>query len=180
MMKFVSVTAIEGLKGLGLVGHRKGRTQYHQTGFTTLEIVGKRNGRPVYQETGPADHRVTVPGRAARFWATPKLLKIAEEHGITSDNVDEHFFPEPPKNPLVLRDFGTGHGRNKERGRIIIKDYKRTPETEKLEGDIKELNEFLAGFRAPQQQHSNITAIPEDFNDTLRPTMEPQMAQNRP
>ena len=27
--------------------------------------------------------RVTVPGLAARFWATPKLLKLAEEHGVT-------------------------------------------------------------------------------------------------
>jgi hypothetical protein len=128
--------ALEGLKGLGLVGHRAGRTRYRQTPLRALEIVGKHKGQPVYQEVGP-EIRYTVSGRAARFWPTPQLLKLAEEHGITSDNVDDHFFPEPPRNPLVLRDFGTGQGRNKERGRLI-KDYKRTPETEKLEGDIRE------------------------------------------
>jgi hypothetical protein len=83
--------ALEGLKGVGLVGHRAGRTRYQQTGFRALEIVGNHKGRPVYQETGP-DLRYTVPGRAARFWATSKLLKLAEDHGITSDNVDDHFF----------------------------------------------------------------------------------------
>src|SRR5262249_35190751 len=40
---------LDGLKALGLVEHRKGRTRYVETGF---------------------EARVTVPGRAARFWAT--------------------------------------------------------------------------------------------------------------
>jgi hypothetical protein len=62
---------LDGLKALGLVEHRKGRTRYVETGF---------------------DVRVTVRGRAARFWATTKL---------NSDNVDDHFFPEPPASPLV-------------------------------------------------------------------------------
>jgi hypothetical protein len=116
-------TALDGLKALGLVGHRKGRTRYQETGF---------------------DARVTVPGRAARFWATPKLLKLAEQHGIHSGNVGEHFAPEPPTNPLVLKDYATGRGRYRESGPVI--KYERTPETERLERDIKELNEFLAGF----------------------------------
>jgi len=107
---------LDGLKALGLVEHRKGRTRYVETGFAA---------------------RVTVPGRAARFWATTKLLELAQDHGINSDNVDDHFFPEPPTNPLVLKDYATGRGQSKEQGSRI--KYKRTAQTEKLERDVKEL-----------------------------------------
>jgi hypothetical protein len=117
---------LDGLKALGLVGHRKGQTRYYETGFDP-------------------GHKVTISGRAARFWATPKLVKLAEEHGISSGNVGDHFAPEPPTNPLVLKDFATGRGRYRESG-PVIKDYERTPETERVERDIKELNEFLARF----------------------------------
>jgi hypothetical protein len=122
--------ALDGLKALGFVEHRKGRTRSRDTGF---------------------GFRVTVPGRAARFWATPKLVKLAEEHGINSGNVGDHFFPEPPTNPLVLKDYATGRGQNKESGRKI--KYKRTPETDKLERDVKELNEFLARFKITGARH---------------------------
>jgi hypothetical protein len=131
--------ALDGLKALGLVEHRKGRTRSQDTGF---------------------GFRVTVPGRASRFWATPKLLKLAEEYGINSDNVGDHFAPEPPTNPLVLRDYATGRGQNKERGRKI--KYERTPETDKLERDIKELNEFLARFKITGGKHEGYIRT---FND---------------
>jgi hypothetical protein len=128
---------IEGLKALGLVEHSKGRTRSQDTGF---------------------GFRVTVPGRAARFWPTPKLLKLAEEHGIHSGNVGDHFAPEPPTNPLVLRDYATGRGQHKERGRII-RDYERMPETERLARDIKELNEFLARFELTGGRHEGYVRI---------------------
>jgi hypothetical protein len=83
-------------------------------------------------------------GHASRFWARGKLLKLSEHFGIDSTNVDEHFTPEPPKHPLVLRDYATGRGRHRERGPIV--KYEHTPETEHLEADIRELNEFLARF----------------------------------
>src|SRR5262249_862371 len=130
------IKARDGLKALGLVEHRKGRTRYVETGF---------------------DVRVTIPGRAARFWATPKLLKLAEDHGINSDNVDDHFFPEPPTNPLVLKDYATGRGQNKEQGRRI--KFKRTPETERLEGDVKELNTFLARVKLTGGKHEGYLRI---------------------
>jgi hypothetical protein len=129
--------ALDGLKALGLVEHRKGRTLSRDTGF---------------------GFRVTVPGRAARFSPTPKLLKLAGEHGITSANVDNHFFPEPPTNPLVLRDYASGRGQNKERGRIIT-NYTRTPKTERLERDVKELNEFLAGIKLTGGRHEGYQRI---------------------
>jgi len=131
------VRLLEALKALGLVGHRKGQTRYQETGFE--------------------DHRETVAGRAARFWATPKLLKLAEEHGIHSGNVGDHFAPEPPTNPLVLKDFATGRGRYRESGQGI--KYKRTPEIERLERDIKELNEFLARFELTGGRHEGYIRV---------------------
>jgi hypothetical protein len=130
------MVALDGLKALGFVGHRKGQTRYFETGF---------------------DVTVTAPGRAARFWATPKLVKLAEEHGIHSGNVGDHFTPEPPTNPLVLKDYATGRGRYKESGPVI--KYKRTPETDRLEADVKDLNEFLAGFELTGARHEGYIRI---------------------
>jgi hypothetical protein len=95
--------------------------------------------------------RMTVPGQAARFWVTARLIELAEEHGIHGGNVDDHFFPEPPIHPLVLRDYAAGRGQNKERGRII--KYERTPEVEQLERDVRELNDFLAHVKLTGGRH---------------------------
>jgi hypothetical protein len=130
---------LEGLKALELVGYRK--TRYRKTEFDPGEFVS-----------------TPLKGRAARFWATTKLLKLAEHYGIDSGNVGEHFAPEPPTNPLVLRDYGTGRGRNREKGKII-KNYKRTEETKRLEADIRELNEFLACFKIGGGGHDGYTRV---------------------
>ncbi len=130
-------SVVDGLKALGLVGHLKGQTRYLTAAF------------------GP-DFRYTVPGRAARFWATAKLVALAEAHGIDAGNVADHFAPEPPRHPLVLRDYATGKGVNRERGRII-KDYRRTAHTEKLQADVRELNEFLSRFRLDGGRHEGYT-----------------------
>jgi hypothetical protein len=134
------VRALDGLKALELVGHRKGQTRYRKIEWDPGEIVS-----------------VALAGRASRFWATGKLLSLAADHGIDSDNIGEHFAPEPPKHPLVLRDYATGRGRNRQQGRII--KYKRTQETERLEGDIRELNDFLAQFTLRGGQHHGYTRV---------------------
>ena len=51
----------------------------------------------------------------------------------------------------MLKDYATGRGRNRERGRKV--KYKHTPETERLEADIRELNEFLARFELMGGEH---------------------------
>ena len=126
---------LEGLKALELVGHLKGKTRYRKS------------------EVGS----VTLSGRSARFWATGKLLGLAERYGINSGNVGEHFAPEPPKNPLVLKDYATGRGRDRERGPKV--KYKRTPETERLEADVCELNEFLAQFELMGGRHAGYIRV---------------------
>jgi hypothetical protein len=128
----IFMRVLEGLKALGFVEHRKGRTRYLETGFAP-------------------GHKVTRPGRASRFWATPKLLKLADEYGINSNNVNDHFLPEPPTNPLVLKDYATGRGQNKEKGPKV--KYTPTPETKRLEGDVRELNDFLARVKLTGGRH---------------------------
>ena len=127
------IRALEGLKALGLVGHRKGQTRYRKTEFDPGESVS-----------------VALAGRAARFWPTGKLVKLAANYSINSHNLASHFAPEPPAHPLVLRDFATGRGRNREQGRIV--KYKRTPGTERLEADIRELNRFLGTVHAQRRR----------------------------
>jgi hypothetical protein len=45
-------------------------------------------------------------------------VKLAEEHGIHSGNVRDHFFPEPPTNPLVLSDWSWALQRKRTRHQI--------------------------------------------------------------
>jgi hypothetical protein len=100
----------------------------HKPGFTeTVEFDG--------------DHFRTR-GKAARFRATPKMLKVCAEHGVTPQNVGEHFSYPPPEHPLVLTSTSRRVGRWKEQGKPM--EFKRTPRTQKLEGRVKELNAFIA------------------------------------
>jgi hypothetical protein len=134
----VFIGVLDGLKALGLVGHEKGRARYRRVDF------------------GDWDASVALPGRASRFWATDKLIKLAADYGLREDNVGEHFKPEPPRDPLVLRDHATGRGANRERG-PIIRDYERTERTERLAADIRELNEFLARCELTGGEHHGYT-----------------------
>jgi hypothetical protein len=132
---------LEGLEALGFVGHERGQTRFSKV-----------------PEWGVSE---TLPGRASRFWATSRLLKLAESFGIHEGNVTDHFKPEPPHRPLVLRDYATGKGVNRERG-PIIKDYKRTKHTKALAADIRELNDFLAHCDIVGGEHEGYT---RNFNN---------------
>jgi len=138
----VFMGVLDGLKALELVGHEKGQTRYRKTGFWP-------------------GHSVTLPGRASRFWATAKLIDFVEPYGIRVDNISDHFKPEPPNNPLVLRDYGRGKGVNRERG-PIIKNYERTEHTKQLAADVRELNEFLEGCEITGGEHHGYT---RNFNN---------------
>jgi hypothetical protein len=124
---------LEGLKTLGLVGHQKGQSKYRKTPF------------------GNAPE----PGRAARFWATGELLRLAASFGIRTDNVSDHFAPEPPKNPLVLKDYAVRKGKDRESGRRIKwrNTTFDTAEAKRLEADVRELNEFLARYELTGAEH---------------------------
>jgi hypothetical protein len=124
---------LEGLKTLGLVAHQKGQSRYRKTAFGNAAL----------------------PGLSARFWATGKLMRLAASYGIHNGNVGDHFAPEPPKSPLVLKGYAVGKGKDRESGRRI--NYKNTPldnpEAKRLEADVRELNEFLARFEVLGGEH---------------------------
>jgi hypothetical protein len=99
--------------------------------------------KPGYTETVEFDgDHIRTRGKAARFRATPKLLQVCAEHGVTPQNVGEHFTYPPPKHPLVRTRASRRVGRWKEAGSPM--EFKRTPRTEALEHKVKELNAFLA------------------------------------
>ena len=84
-------------------------------------------------------------GRATRFRAQPRLIALAAEHGLAPDNIDEHFegrLPALPPKPLVLRRSSVRSGQHKFKGRSI--SFMRTETTDRMEQDIKDLNEFLS------------------------------------
>jgi hypothetical protein len=135
---FTNVLA--GLKALELVGHRKGQTRYRKTEFDPGQFVS-----------------TPLAGHASRLWPTSKLMHLAALQGIDPDNVRYHFAPEPPMHPLVLKDYSGGRGRKKPKGRRI--NFKHTPESERLEKDVRELNQFLAGFKITGGEHEGYIRI---------------------
>jgi hypothetical protein len=100
--------------------------------------------RKAWLEAGLVDHKPGYPGSFAfgnpgptigkltRYRATPRLLAIAAEHGITPANVLEHFRIEFEMPSEVIR---------------LTQPSKPTPDTPKvvkLRGDVAELNAFFA------------------------------------
>jgi hypothetical protein len=140
-VKYETFTKVlKGLKGLDLVSHRKGQTRFRKMKFDSSDFVS-----------------VSLLGRASRFSATGKLLRLAGQYGIGSDNVREHFAPEPPMFPLVLKDFAGGRGPKKAKGRRI--NFRHTAETRRLEHDIRELNLFLAGVKLTGGEHEGYIRV---------------------
>jgi len=131
---------LTGLKSLNLVWHRKGQTRYCKSEFDPGEYVS-----------------TSLPGRASRFWATGKLMQLAELHGISSDNVREHFTFELPMHPLVLKDYAGGRGKKKLKGRRI--NFKHTAESARLEQELLEFNTFLSGFRFTGGEHEGYIRV---------------------
>jgi hypothetical protein len=99
--------------------------------------------------------------RTTAFWATDKLLQRAEDLGIHLGNIGEHFKPEPPPHPLVLRGPTTWKGKRKIKGQII-RVYERTKVTKGLEAEVRELNDFLAGCDIRGGDHFGYT---RNFNN---------------
>ncbi|MCA6118130.1 hypothetical protein J6524_25105 [Bradyrhizobium sp. WSM 1738] len=79
---------------------------------------------------------------ASRYRPTDKLLALAAEHGITLDNAVDHFDYGLPKHPLQKRAASTRDAGRKVRGSIM--KFEHTDLSQKLEADVRELNEFLA------------------------------------
>jgi hypothetical protein len=83
------------------------------------------------------------------------LMRLAAYYGIHIENVSDHFAPEPPKHPLVLKDYAVGKGKDRESGRRI--KWKNTSldtaDAKRLEADVRELNDFLARYELTGGEH---------------------------
>jgi hypothetical protein len=131
---------LNGLKALELIGHQSGRTRFRKSEFDPGEFVS-----------------TSLPGRASRFWPTSTLLRLAARYGIDTDNVCEHFAPEPPMHPVVLKDYAGGRGKKKIKGgRVKFKD---TPESARIVQDVRELNQFLAGVKLTGGEHEGYIRV---------------------
>jgi hypothetical protein len=105
-------------------------------------LLEKRPGHYARYDFG--DGGLAGAGRATRFRALPGLFSLAGDHGLTPETLEDHFerkLPPLPRKPLVLRASSIRSGQHKFKGRSI--HFMRTAETDRMEQDIKDLNEFL-------------------------------------
>jgi hypothetical protein len=80
------------------------------------------------------------------------LLALAAERGVAVDQARDHFdITGGPKDLLVLRTTSTWDGGEKQRGKVLT--FTNTGETEKLEGEVRELNEFIEQFEVGGGRH---------------------------
>ncbi|MBT5819035.1 MAG: hypothetical protein HOI25_11960 [Proteobacteria bacterium] len=104
-------------------------------------------------------------GRATRYGINTLLLEKAANFEITPANVDKHFACELPRAPLVLNSakekYDWKHALSRYRP---FSDKKRvhfevTAETEKLEAEVTELNEFFSEFKLEGGTHRGYRRI---------------------
>jgi hypothetical protein len=101
-------------------------------------------------------------GKASRYRATDTLRGFAGLFGITPDNIDQHFIQALPAHPLELRTASEWLGNAKIPGEKM--PFKTSPETQRLEADLHELNQFLdrADIVMPGPPHRGFRRIFSD------------------
>jgi hypothetical protein len=109
-------------------------------GWLACALIKRTPGFKEAVQFDPGD-QIRVRGRASRFHATPKLLAVCAEYGVTPHNALEHFVYDPPEHPLQLRAHSRRVGFWKESGMPM--SFRRTVQTAALEEPIKELNSYL-------------------------------------
>jgi hypothetical protein len=104
---------------------------------------------------------VSFKQKATRFRATQSLLDIAERHHLRASDFHQHFLIPLPSNPLQLR---AASKRNQYGQKISGKllRYEETARTQKLQDQVKRLNEFLDGFDLKGGVHRGYIRV---FND---------------
>lgn len=109
-------------------------------GLTGLALLDQIAGHKVADQPGDRGKY------AARFRATPALLRFCGGHGVEPMKALDHFKFEYdlPKEPLELRarKVGSFYSDTKQAG--LPMEFERNPKAEQLESQIKELNEFFA------------------------------------
>ena len=86
--------------------------------------------------------RTCQPAMGFALSSTKKLIALAGEHGISLQNALDHFDYGLPKQPLQKRAASTRAAGRKVQGRVM--KFEHTDLSQKLESDVRELNEYLA------------------------------------
>ena len=105
-----------------------------------------------------------VPGWASRFCCGPELLELANNFGITPDNIREHFTRTMPHNPIVLRASSSRKRFRKIRGRRM-KIEKTDKKAQRLRQEVQGLNDYLGQQKL---EGGNFTGYYRIFNEGNR------------
>jgi hypothetical protein len=90
---------------------------------------------------------------------------LCADHDVRHEKLDEHFIGPLPTSPLVLRGTSTRneYTYEKERGRLL--SFDPTAETEMLEAEVKELNEFFGRFELRRGTHRGFIRVFNNGDD---------------
>jgi len=111
-------------------------------GLKLIETIqGFRNVRHLSQRCGTIFRH--IQGKASRFRATPALLALAKEFGVTAGDCREHFQQSQPVRPIVLKAKSHRIGNGKVKGATLA--VPDTPETLRLADQVRTINAFLEG-----------------------------------
>ena len=88
---------------------------------------------------------------ASRWRPTADLIKLAADFGITTENHGQHFIRKLPEHPIVLKAASTRIGAVKTSGKRMRLEPSEA--TEVIEGQVREINEYLAGFKITNGTH---------------------------
>lgn len=130
---------VGAMERLGLVERASGVAQWAE-GFTEYDVTA---GREI---PGTAKAQVTSR-KAARFRASHALVKLANRHRVPVQDAGKHFDYDYilPKQPLQKRKANLRNSRSQNKVRGELMEFEPTSLSKQLEGEVRELNEFLKG-----------------------------------
>jgi hypothetical protein len=153
----------KSLNKSSFTGKPVGRHAFSQL-YNGLEGLGFLQHVPGHKAS---DERSDIGKYAARFRATPELMAFCTEQGVPPKAVLDHFEFEYdlPEHPVALR-------ARKQKSFFRTTDipgkpmeFERTPLVQGMEGDVSELNEFLAKFTLRGGAHEGYVRIFQNGDD---------------
>jgi hypothetical protein len=131
--------------------------------MVSLRLLERYTGFQMWD--APFGKLVPMRRKATRYRATRRLLDICEHHGIVAADFHQHFLVPLPDKPLKLHKAS----RRTEYGRKIsarAMSFKPTPLTNKLQDQIKRLNEFFDRYELEGGIHRGYNRV---FNNGDHP-----------
>lgn len=97
---------------------------------------------------------------AARWRPTAPLIKLCGEYGITPENIEKHFIRKLPEHPIKLKAASSRDKGFKVSGKSMR--FEPSEATDLIEGQVREINEYLSGFQITNGTHRAFRRV---FND---------------